>query len=186
MSSANRAPPGIWKIIRGWLDPVVAGKVHFTNNVKDMEQFIDKERIIKELDGDEDWVYHFTEPTPGEDDKMKDTATRDKLLAEREHLYREYETATGEWILNPEGDKAQALKAKRDDIARRMREDYWRLDPYVRSRSLYDRIGILEADGTLNMNPRGGIDEATQTPGAVAVPKTNGKAVVETSAGDVE
>ena len=28
---------GIWKIIKGWLDPVVAAKVHFTSSVEDLE-----------------------------------------------------------------------------------------------------------------------------------------------------
>lgn len=134
---------GIWKIIRGWLDPVVASKVHFTNNIKDVEEFIQLNRVIKELDGKEDWVYKYVEPTPGENDKMKDEATRDRLLAVREQLYKDYEEATLKWIQSPEDT---AVKAQRNSIATQLRADYWTLDPYLRARTLYDRTGWIQGD----------------------------------------
>lgn len=134
---------GIWKIIRGWLDPVVASKVHFTNNVKDVEEFIPKSRILKEFDGEEDWEYKYVEPVPGESDKMKDEATRDSLLAAREQLYKDYEEATLKWIKSPED---ASIKAQRNSIAAKLRADYWNLDPYLRARSLYDRTGWIQGD----------------------------------------
>lgn len=147
--------PGIWKIIRGWLDPVVANKVHFTNNAKEMEEFIEPSRILKELEGGEDWEYSYVEPIPGENDKMKDTATRDKLLSEREHIYKEFEEATLRWLQEPEGDAAQAHKKQREEIAKKMHEDYWKVDPYIRARSLYDRIGMLKPNGEVDYYPAG-------------------------------
>ncbi|KAL1861809.1 phosphatidylinositol transfer protein csr1 [Diaporthe australafricana] len=134
---------GIWKIIKGWLDPVVASKVHFTNNLKDVEQFIHSSRVLKELDGQEDWTYTYVEPTPGENDKMKDEVTRDGLLAAREQLYKDYEEATLKWIQNPDD---ATVKTQRDSIATKLRVDYWNLDPYVRARSLYDRTGWLQGE----------------------------------------
>ncbi|KKY30990.1 putative phosphatidylinositol transfer protein csr1 [Diaporthe ampelina] len=134
---------GIWKIIKGWLDPVVASKVHFTNNIKDVEQFVHSSRVLKELDGQEDWTYTYKEPTPGENDKMKDEATRDGLLAAREQLYKDYEDATLKWIQNPND---ASVKVQRDSIAAKLRADYWNLDPYVRARSLYDRTGWLQGE----------------------------------------
>ncbi|KAH0489098.1 hypothetical protein TgHK011_010178 [Trichoderma gracile] len=133
---------GIWKIIRGWLDPVVAAKVHFTNNKNELQEFIEPGRIIKELGGDENWEYQYVEPVPGENDLMKDTETREKLLAERQKLVNEYEEATVQWINQPEGSKD--VLAKRNKLATQLKEDYWRLDPYLRARSLYDRQGILQ------------------------------------------
>ena len=133
---------GIWKIIRGWLDPVVAAKVHFTNNKSELQEFIEPGHIIKELGGDEDWEYQYVEPVPGENDLMKDTETREKLLAERQKLVNEYEDATLQWINKPEASKD--LLPKRNTLATQLKEDYWRLDPYLRARSLYDRQGILQ------------------------------------------
>lgn len=134
---------GIWKIIKGWLDPVVASKVHFTNSLKDMEEYIAPSRVMKELDGEENWQYKYMEPVPGENDKMKDAETRTQLLAAREHLYKEYEELTLKWIHNPEDS---GIKPQREAVAAKLRADYWNLDPYVRARTFYDRIGVIQGD----------------------------------------
>ncbi|KAL6816048.1 hypothetical protein GGI42DRAFT_312942 [Trichoderma sp. SZMC 28013] len=133
---------GIWKIIRGWLDPVVAAKVHFTNNKGDLQEFIEPSHILKELGGDEDWEFKYVEPVAGENDLMKDVETKAKLLAGREKLVKEYEDATLQWIHKEGGSKE--VMAKRDELATQLKEDYWRLDPYLRARCLYDRQGILQ------------------------------------------
>ena len=43
---------GIWSVIKGWLDPVVASKVRFTKNAQDLSQFIDAKHIPKDLGGE--------------------------------------------------------------------------------------------------------------------------------------
>src|SRR2546421_5116291 len=55
----------IWNIIRGWLDPVVAGKVHFVKNVEELEKFVPKNQIPAELGGDEKWEYEYVEVKEG-------------------------------------------------------------------------------------------------------------------------
>jgi len=180
---------GIWKVIRGWLDPVVANKVHFTNNTQEMEEFIPRSQILKELEGDEDWEYQYVEPVAGENETMKDTVTSGKLVAEREILYREYEDATFQWIRDHEGEQGQAVKATRDEIAKRMREGYWKVDPYLRARSLYDRIGVLQAGGTLVYYPKPGEGLKVQVEeerGKVEDEEARPNGVVETSAADVD
>ncbi|KAK4178484.1 hypothetical protein QBC36DRAFT_103104 [Triangularia setosa] len=140
---------GIWKVIRGWLDPVVANKVHFTNNATEMQEYIPLKHIPKDLDGQEDWSYKYVEPIPGENDKMKDTATRDELLRQRAELYKQYEEATMEWIKTADAE----VRRRREGIADRMREDYWRVDPYIRARSYYDRTGVLLPGGEVDWYP---------------------------------
>ncbi|KAI1275019.1 CRAL-TRIO domain-containing protein [Xylaria sp. FL0933] len=141
---------GVWRIIRGWLDPVVAGKIHFTNNVEDLEEFIDRDKIPDEMEGTSGWAYEYIEPIPGENVKMNDTATRDKLIQEREGLYEEFENKTIEWIHEDDAAKRAAIKSQRGAIAQKLREQYWRLDPYIRSRTLYDRIGVIKPGGKLD------------------------------------
>jgi hypothetical protein len=138
---------GIWKVIRGWLDPVVAAKVHFTNNRSELEDFIAPNHLIKELEGDENWEYKYVEPNPGENEKMKDTQTRDRLLVEREKLVKKFEQATQEWIRHPEGEQGKQIKSEREKIAKALKEDYWHLDPYIRARTLYDRQGAIQSGG---------------------------------------
>lgn len=165
--------PGIWKVIRGWLDPVVAAKVHFTNNKADLEAFIPTSQILKELGGAEDWSYKYVEPIPGENDLLKDTKTRDRLLAAREELVKQFEATTIEWIHKANSEEAAGLKAKRDGLVAQLREDYWKLDPYLRARSLYDRQGIIAQGGVVDW----------YTPKA---PEPAVKPVAETSADDVD
>lgn len=142
---------GIWKIIKGWLDPVVASKVHFTNNNEEMESYVPKPQIISELGGHEDWTYKYLEPVPGENDTMKDTETRDKLLAARAEIVKEYETATLQWI-HGTGD-VEGVKKKRNEIAGKLKVDYWGLDPYIRARSYYDRVGMINPGGRIQFYP---------------------------------
>ncbi|KAL2176728.1 CRAL-TRIO domain-containing protein [Thermothelomyces heterothallicus CBS 202.75] len=172
---------GIWKVIRSWLDPVVANKVHFTNSAKEMEEFIPIKHIPKDLEGEEDWTYQYVEPTEGENAKLADTETRDRLLAARENLYREYEEATLEWVRSGEsGDgNAAEIKARRNAIAEKLRVDYWNVDPYLRARSYYDRTGVLLPGGKLNWYPDAKPDEVKD---AAAAPAP----AVETTSDDVD
>jgi len=150
--------------------------VHFTNNLKEMEEFIPANHVLKELDGQEDWDYTYAEPIPGENDKMKDTATRDNLLRTRELLYRDFEEATLEWIKDHGDEHGPTTRAKRDSIARQLREDYWKVDPYIRARSLYDRTRVLLPGGKVDYYPSAVVVPA----GAAEVSQQNGTAVAST------
>lgn len=146
---------GIWKIIKGWLDPVVASKVHFASNVNELEAFIPKDRIMKDLGGDEDYTYTFPEPVEGENRIMEDIATRDKILAERKELVRSYECETQAWIHGEDSGEG------RPRLAQRLAENYWKLDPYVRARSMYDRAGVIKDAGKLDFYPKNASHIAT-------------------------
>ncbi|KAL3461354.1 CRAL/TRIO domain protein [Aspergillus heterothallicus] len=146
----------IWSIIKGWLDPVVAAKIQFTKNGQDLEQFIPKERLIKELEGDEDWEYKYAEVKPGENDTMKDTAKRDELIAERQKLAKEVQDSTIAWITAARKKEEAVTKEavdKRKDLIERLRVQYWQMDPYVRCTNLYDRWNIVQGGGKVNFYP---------------------------------
>ncbi|KJZ76195.1 hypothetical protein HIM_04277 [Hirsutella minnesotensis 3608] len=153
---------GIWRIIRGWLDPVVASKVHFTNYRAGLEEHIDASQIIKELDGDEDWEYKYVEPVEGENDAMKDTETTDRLIEERAKLFQEFETETKKWIKSPNSEEGKQAKAQREKLADQLKDRYWDLDPYTRSRSLYDRLGYLKQGGAVDWYSKGDKQEARE------------------------
>jgi hypothetical protein len=136
---------GIWKVIKGWLDPVVASKVHFTNNLDDMSVFLESSSIIKELGGSKEWSYKYPEPIEGENDIMKDEATKSSLISRRKELSTQYEDLVNEWIAADQ-PAFEKLRQRRDDLADEIRHNYWKLDPFVRARSLYDRSGELKPD----------------------------------------
>ncbi|KAJ3499751.1 hypothetical protein NLG97_g86 [Lecanicillium saksenae] len=144
---------GIWRVIRPWLDPVVASKVHFTNGRSGLEEFIAPSQIPKELGGDEDWEYKYIEPMENENAAMKDTAARDKILEERSGLMKEFQDATKIWIREGDSETGRQAREKRDSIATQLKENYWKLDLYIRARSLYDRQGVIGANGAINFYP---------------------------------
>jgi CRAL/TRIO domain len=145
---------GVWSIIKGWLDPVVAAKVHFTRTVDDLEQFIPRSQIVKELGGSEEWEYKYVEPIPGENDAMKDAESRSKLEEERKADVLHFQRKTFEWISKSSNDRDGAEVAReRDDLATRLNENYWALDPFIRARSLYDRQGMIGRGGEIDFYP---------------------------------
>jgi hypothetical protein len=163
----------VWSIVRGWLDPVVAGKVHFAKNIDELQKYIPKTQIPSELGGDEKWTYEFPEPIPGENEKMKDEATKGTLEQERAEIVKKYENTVVEWV--HEGDQGMEEKRReRDQVAEELRKNYWKLDPYVRARTLYDRMGLLSEGGQLAFYP-----QANGTPAAAA-------SRVSTSADDLD
>lgn len=97
---------------------------------------------MKELEGGEQFEYKYIEPVPGENDTMKDTATRDAIQEERDDMVERFEEATKQWIAGEDG-----AAAERDAIANELNENYWKLDPYIRARTLYDRIGAIGERG---------------------------------------
>ncbi|KAF2870990.1 hypothetical protein BDV95DRAFT_544730 [Massariosphaeria phaeospora] len=144
----------IWSIIRGWLDPVVAGKVHFVKTAADLEQYVPRTQIPTELGGAENWEYAYVEPTPGEDAKLAETGPRDALQASRSELVKKYESTILQWIHEGEAGKGlEERRKERDSVAEELRQNYWKLDPYVRARSFYDRIGMLADGGKLDFYP---------------------------------
>lgn len=163
--------------------------MHFTNNLKELSEYIPESRIPVELDGADPWEYKYVEAVAGENARMKDTATRDKLVQEREALYEQYEAKTLQYMREADAEKKAAIKVDRNELGNKLKTGYWNLDPYVRARSLYDRIGVLKENGTVDHYPTGkpapvanGVPvAAASAPAAAATP-----AAVASSADDVD
>ncbi|KAH8700723.1 CRAL-TRIO domain-containing protein [Talaromyces proteolyticus] len=147
---------GIWKIIHGWMDPVVASKVCFTNTIDDLDKFIPRDRIPKELGGDEDFEYKYIEPDPEENAAIHNKAEGDAIMFERMMVGLKMVSATAAWIhaassaeTEEEKEAVSLLKTRRESVIAEFRQTYWKLDPYVRARALIDRMGAIQPDGTV-------------------------------------
>jgi hypothetical protein len=171
----------VWSIVRGWLDPVVAGKVSFVKNVDELQKFVPKDQIPTELGGAEDWVYKYPEPVPGENDLMKDEATRNAIEADRTQIVNRYESTVLEWIrAGIQAETIEQRRKERDTVAEDLRQNYWKLDPYVRARTLYDRMGVINQAGQLSFYPKSAAAAAPATTQATAPGR------VSTSADDLD
>ncbi|KAJ5998570.1 hypothetical protein N7451_006380 [Penicillium sp. IBT 35674x] len=166
---------GFWKIINGLLDPVVASKVHFVTGAKELEGLVPAEHIIKELGGPEDWEVKYIEPRPNENERLRDTATRDAILEERKALGDNLFSLNVEWITGSGGD---SLNSRRDVVIQQLSDNYWRLDPYVRARTLLDRTRVIQEGGKIDFYPG---PEAV--PEVVVASEVDEKAAVEETNG---
>lgn len=120
-----------------------------------------RSQIIKELGGEEDWEYEYVEPSPNENDRFKDHVTRESILAERKGLGDELFALTSEWISTSQSDPSPT---SRDEVIRKLRENYWQLDPYVRARNVLDRTGVIKEGGSIDFYPAKVSPEVNEKP----------------------
>jgi hypothetical protein len=137
---------------------VVAAKVHFTKTFEELEGFIARDQIIKEVGGDNPYEYAWIEPKEGENEKLKDTATRDSLLAVRLQYAADIQEATKAWMACSDAEEEKQIKEKREDLVSKLSENYWLLDPYVRATSIYDRMGLLPPKKSVPATPVSGVN----------------------------
>jgi hypothetical protein len=146
----------VWKIIRGILDPVVAAKVDFTRSAADLERHIPRENIIARIGGADEWEYTYIEPSEDDDALLSQTEKREEILQDRREIAGRLLAATQAWISHLErGEKEEAAiqQKLRGHSIEALAANYWKLDPYIRSRTLMDRSGVLKPDGTVDRYP---------------------------------
>ena len=143
----HKAPwifPPIWNIVKNWLDPVVAAKITFTKSAKDLNKFIPMDYIPKSLGGEDEFEMEYIEPKPEEDELMKDAETRDKLKAERKEIITKFIEATVNWIEAGSVEDSKKYLKEKIDLGHELSINYSKLDPYIRARSVFDRIGVID------------------------------------------
>ncbi|QLG71581.1 hypothetical protein HG535_0B06260 [Zygotorulaspora mrakii] len=144
----HKAPwifPPIWNIIKNWLDPVVASKIMFTKNAKDLNQFIDMDQIPEYLGGSNKHdMDHYVAPDGCQDVKLNDQESMTKIKSERSQLIKEFIDATVKWIESSSEADSEAYLNEKTKIGDKLVQNYSELDPYVRSRSVYDISGMLK------------------------------------------
>ncbi|KAI0602889.1 CRAL/TRIO domain protein [Biscogniauxia sp. FL1348] len=147
---------GVWRVTRGLLDPVVASKVHFTKDVEELEQWIPRENIVKRIGGADDWSYEFKEPVEEEDACIAHSDVREKIMAERREIADDLFRATRAWLKHADANEPEQVVVQqtiRKEAMEKLRVNYWKLDPYVRSRTLLDRTGVIKPGGVINHYP---------------------------------
>ncbi|CAG1999759.1 unnamed protein product [Fusarium graminearum] len=139
---------GVWTVIKHWLDPVVASKVHFTSGAKGLLKFIPKNNLQKSYGGDDPWEYKYVSPVPSENERMQSEEKKTKIQIEREELIDQFNRLTTEWItLNSGTEAGEETSVRRDELAELLQLNYWKLDPYIRSSTYYHRVGVVNRVG---------------------------------------
>lgn len=133
----------VWKVIKGWLDPVVASKVRFTKGVKDLKEFIDPKYIPKDLGGDDTYNNEFIVPTKENAGKLPKDDKFKALVKERDNLTLVFLEATQKWILAKTPEESLAFEKIRTKVQIDLAKNYIEIDPYVRTRAYIERSGEM-------------------------------------------
>lgn len=134
----------IWNVVKNWLDPVVASKIKFTKGFTDLNEHIEIDQLPKYLGGENADPDVFIKPDESLDAKMKDEAGKSEILAERNDLIQKFVAATVKWIEADDEEVSDKCLNEKIALGSQLTANYSKLDPYVRSRSLYDVNGMLK------------------------------------------
>ncbi|RCK66642.1 Phosphatidylinositol transfer protein CSR1 [Candida viswanathii] len=134
----------VWNIIKGWLDPVVASKIHFTKDAKELSKFIDPTLIPDYLGGEDTTRGFYPIPEPKDEfpPKKKD-AEFVRLRRERDELYVRFLETTRKWIESTNPQVSEKYLRDKIDLNVAISKNYLQLDPYIRNAGIYDRDGTL-------------------------------------------
>lgn len=135
----------VWNVIKNWLDPVVASKIHFTKDFKELNKFIDKDNIPDYMGGEDTYDGEYPVPSEKHCTYMKQ---RDgnfvKLMKERDELYMKMITTTIKWIESTSPEISDKYLQDKIDLNGQLAENYINLDGYLRYPGFYDRNGSLK------------------------------------------
>lgn len=145
----HRAPKifeGFWNIVKKALTPESASRIHFTRTVTDLEEFVQRKHIPWWMGGDDDFEYSYPEPVPNENWQMSNVEARGKLMEEHAKASISFEDATRDLITaTRHGDPdIEDIKSRRAVCVQEVRKIFWMVDPMVRSRTIYDRWGLID------------------------------------------
>lgn len=116
-----------------------------------MLRFISKENLQRSYGGEDHWEYKYIEPVPGENKLMSEKEKRASIEMDQQDLIREFQQQTIEWVaIDPGLSDTKAKLAKRHELAKQLRANFWDLDLYMRARTYYHRAGVVGPEGQVN------------------------------------
>lgn len=137
----------VWRIIKPWLDPVVASKITFTSKINDLENYIDNQDIPMRLGGADDFKMEYIEPTPENTKTLPHDDTYNKLLKQRETLVCQFFDATKRWVAAKTPEESRKYLDEKINLSMGISENYLLLDPYIRKKGIFDRNKQLDIFG---------------------------------------
>lgn len=128
---------------------MISSKIHFTSNNKGLTPFISKDNLQTCYGGHDNWEYKYVDPTPSE--VLQSEEKKASIQAERNDLIQEFNRLTAEWAsLEPGCVGAEVKAGERSELAKQLQQHYWKLDPYVRARTYYHRVGVIDSTGEVD------------------------------------
>ncbi|KAJ2850659.1 phosphatidylinositol transfer protein csr1 [Coemansia brasiliensis] len=132
----------LWTLISPFIDPVVKSKIVMAKSPSDLALFIDSSQLITELGGSKQFEYRYQLPTRAENICMRDAAGREAAESRFTQAIDHYEARTREWLCGSEHDPGAC---GRDAACEALHSAAAELDPFIRARTLYHRLGFISS-----------------------------------------
>lgn len=134
----------VWNMIKNWLDPVVASKIHFTKDYKELCAFVEPKFIPADIGGEagDDLAYIAPLRSDVRPPKAKDS-TYHQLKLERDELFMRFIETTIKWIEAKSPSVSDHYLQDKIDLNTQLSDNYIALDKYIRCRGVYDRNHAL-------------------------------------------
>ncbi|KAG7194083.1 uncharacterized protein KQ657_004791 [Scheffersomyces spartinae] len=134
----------VWNIVKNWLDPVVASKIRFTKDYKDLTKFIEPHYIPDYLGGQD----NFNAPYPIPTEKHTVPPRRPdgefaRLMKERDDLFVQFIETTQRWVESVNPEVSSKYLQDKMKLGTDLIWNYRQLDKYIRNPGMYDRNGTL-------------------------------------------
>lgn len=156
---------GFWRMIKPWLDPVVASKIIFIDDLNELMKHIDPTMLMKEYGGLSDYKFKYHPPEEKDAPKGMSDAELQSINAEVEieqtklvdatlHLHTLLNNSmqlfdSAEPVLNAR-ELAGKWRDERKVVISRLRTLLSIVDEAIIPPHMYKRLGVLRPDGTLD------------------------------------
>lgn len=136
---------GSWALVKPLIDPVVSEKIFFVAQ-KDILVHIDEDQLIKRLGGSHPYEYEYIQPSKQENG-CKEGDNIKELESEYFKLASEFVSKTSDWVKSDD-----IISGERNDLSKQMNSIFKELMPYIKARTFYHRIGVVDEEGHVDWN----------------------------------
>ncbi|CAF3188726.1 unnamed protein product [Rotaria socialis] len=135
---------GCWAIISKWLDPAIRDEIQFVRNEAELAKYIDPSLLPRGLNGAQP-DFEYIPPTANDEAMaaafIADVEGKTNARANHQQAAQHFLNITLQWTHD---DTNTTLLAERIVAAKRLRDAFETLVPYVNTRTHYHRIGAIK------------------------------------------
>ncbi|KAI9502564.1 CRAL-TRIO domain-containing protein [Coemansia spiralis] len=130
---------GVWRMIKGLLDPVSAKSTIIVKDIDTLQTYIDRSQIVTEMGGSLPYKYEYVRPTTKDNVKMFDANGRKQVEDVFSQAVDAFAQETKSWISENTAADGSYISASRSSAAARFDNAAQTLDQYIRARSPFER-----------------------------------------------
>ncbi|KAJ2743154.1 phosphatidylinositol transfer protein csr1 [Coemansia sp. BCRC 34301] len=128
---------GIWKLVRSWLDPMIAKRTFIAKDIEQLSAFVERSQVMIDMGGELKFSYSFGRPTKEDNAPMFDVEGRQQAEDELKESVATFEKETRAWVSG--GDASSYCAESRVQAAAGFGNAALKLDPFIRARFTSER-----------------------------------------------